>query len=79
MGGFNLEPEVLDYSGWVSALDAVIIATEGGTCRPADRVIDFFVASRELAAGAQATVLYDVATAPHYPVQLRLACTKDSY
>eukprot|EP00959_Pyramimonas_sp_CCMP1952_P177381 3707674-Pyramimonas_sp.AAC.1 len=29
MGEFNLEPDALDYSGWVSALGADIVAAEG--------------------------------------------------
>eukprot|EP00959_Pyramimonas_sp_CCMP1952_P083969 1755892-Pyramimonas_sp.AAC.1 len=73
-----MEPDMLDYSGWVSALDAPIDAADEGACRPADRVVDYYVVSRGLAAGAHATVLSDVATAPHYPIKLTLACTKDS-
>eukprot|EP00959_Pyramimonas_sp_CCMP1952_P021750 458040-Pyramimonas_sp.AAC.1 len=48
-GDFNVEPDVLGHSGWVAAIDAAVVAPSDGTCRPADRDIDYFIARRELA------------------------------
>eukprot|EP00959_Pyramimonas_sp_CCMP1952_P051049 1066546-Pyramimonas_sp.AAC.1 len=69
MGDFNVEPDVLQHSGWVDAIDGVAIHTAAGTCTPANRVIDFFV-SQALSSVVEVSQVNDVAIAPHTPVQL---------
>eukprot|EP00959_Pyramimonas_sp_CCMP1952_P004881 102418-Pyramimonas_sp.AAC.1 len=53
-------------------MDAIIAAPDGGTCRPAMRCIDMFVASRVIAGAVRAEIVQDVPISPHYPVRLVL-------
>eukprot|EP00959_Pyramimonas_sp_CCMP1952_P017562 372724-Pyramimonas_sp.AAC.1 len=65
-----MEPDVLQHSGWIDAADGFAIHTDAGTCAPANRAIDFFVASQVLSSVAGVSLVNDVAIAPHTPVQL---------
>eukprot|EP00959_Pyramimonas_sp_CCMP1952_P214762 4494479-Pyramimonas_sp.AAC.1 len=67
-GDCDLEPSMPESRGWVSARDAVTVATEEGACRPADRALNHFVVSREIAVAARAPARYGAATVPHCPV-----------
>eukprot|EP00959_Pyramimonas_sp_CCMP1952_P195064 4079119-Pyramimonas_sp.AAC.1 len=53
-GDLDIHRTDLQQTGWVDAMDAVIVAPVGGTCRPAMRCIHFFVVSRVIAGAARA-------------------------
>ncbi|CAK0881318.1 unnamed protein product, partial [Prorocentrum cordatum] len=66
---WQVTPEELTESGWVAGIGGVVVAPKVGTVRPSERVIDYFVMSPFLAAGAQLTVLEHIAVSPHRAVQ----------
>ena len=63
-GDWNFTVDELQKTSWVDAMDAVVIAPEHGTCRPALRCIDVFVVSRQIAGQARAEVLQNVPISP---------------
>ncbi|CAK0834712.1 unnamed protein product, partial [Prorocentrum cordatum] len=69
---WQVAPEELTESGWVAGIGGVVVAPKVGTVRPSERVIDYFVMSPFLAAGAQLTVLEHIAISPRRAVQVRL-------
>ena len=67
---WQIEPDCIVTSGWPAALDATVFFPDRGTCRPANKVIDYFVVSNALARVCVCKVLADIPTAPHFPVLL---------
>ena len=71
-GDFNCSPDAVRESGLLGFLDAEIVAPGLGTCKPAERVIDFFIVSRGLCCTAE--TMFGWPVSPHRPVQLRIRC-----
>ena len=70
-GDFNMTPDMLRASGWLTLVKGVVHAPEVATCK--SRVIDFFVSSRSLSPAVVAvSVVSDAGTSPHVPVRLFL-------
>eukprot|EP00959_Pyramimonas_sp_CCMP1952_P394340 8262794-Pyramimonas_sp.AAC.1 len=61
-----MEPSVLAESGWPQAAQAVAAAPTEATCRPAGRIIDYFVVSKCFR-GAKASDIHGPDLSPHYP------------
>ncbi|CAK0870008.1 unnamed protein product, partial [Prorocentrum cordatum] len=71
-GDFNMEPVELAQAPWLAQLGGHIVAPASGTCRPAERVLYYFVVSSCFAA-AKATTLQDWDFGPHRPVLLEVS------
>eukprot|EP00959_Pyramimonas_sp_CCMP1952_P229186 4791965-Pyramimonas_sp.AAC.1 len=64
-----MEPAVLAKPGWLEAAQAVMAAPAEATCRPAGKIIEFFVVSRFFR-GAKASVAHWLDLGPRHPVAL---------
>lgn len=71
-GDFNCSADAVVESGLLGFLDGEVVVPSLGTCRPAERVIDYFVVSRGLRCDAQTMTGWPVS--PHRPVQLSIHC-----
>eukprot|EP00959_Pyramimonas_sp_CCMP1952_P373570 7823714-Pyramimonas_sp.AAC.1 len=67
-----MEPADLAQAPWLAQLGGHIVAHASGACRPAERVLDYFVVSSCFAA-AKATTLQDWNFGPHRPVLLEVS------
>eukprot|EP00973_Karenia_brevis_P060513 8416509-Karenia_brevis.AAC.1 len=67
------EPQELEDTGWLQKVRGVVIAPDQGTCRPSERIIDFFVVSEDLASRCVAKVLWGHRLKPHRPVKLSIS------
>jgi endonuclease/exonuclease/phosphatase family metal-dependent hydrolase len=47
-GDFNCSASAIEESGLLGFLDAVVVTPNMGTCKPSERVLDYFIVSRGL-------------------------------
>ena len=81
-GDWNIPPEVLAGSGFLSLVKGRIVAAGTPTCASGGGTeIDYFVISQSFAGDAgSAAVCYSIGTAPHWPVELSIkSSTRAAY
>ena len=77
-GDFNVTPEVLRASGWLSLVRGVIHTPSSATCN--GKVYDYFVTSTSLSSAVAAVrVVGDSGTSPHSAVRLLLRAAPRSH
>ncbi len=70
-GDFNVPPESLRESGWLTLVKGVVHAPAMAACK--GRVLDYFVCSRSLSSAVAAVMnIEDAGVSPHSPVRLLL-------